>query len=137
MAFKRKDAPVTSFIPDPKPEKTVKQQPAKIKKFSKRREYENKVYLTIRDVFLKGKICPITGEPATEIHHKRGRIGSLFTDVRYFLAVSRNGHIKIENSPAWAKKMGYSLERTTENDKDDRTTTGHDDAGGGKSSPKK
>lgn len=137
MAFKRKDAPVTSFIPDPKPEKTMKKQPAKIKKFSKRREYENKVYLTLREIFLKGKICPITGGPAEDVHHKRGRIGSLLTDVRFFLAVSREGHCMIEANPLWAKQMGYSLERTTENDKDDRTITGHDDARGGESTPEK
>lgn len=113
----------------------MKKQQGKIKPLSKKRDDQNKVYLTLRDVFLKGKICPITGDVATEIHHRKGRIGPLLTDVRFFLAVSREGHWLIENSPLWAKQMGYSLERTTENDKDDRTTTGHDDAGGGKSSP--
>lgn len=85
------------------------QQP--IRKVSIERGKENKAYMTLREVFLKDKICPITGQPATEVHHKKGRIGKLLCDVKYWLAVSREGHIKIENNPEWAKEQGYSLSR--------------------------
>ena len=83
----------------------------RVNKESPKRSKENKSYLVLRELFLKDKICPITGEPATEIHHKKGRIGELLCDVKYWLAVSRTGHIKIENNPEWAKQQGYSLSR--------------------------
>lgn len=82
-----------------------------IKKTSDKRAKENKSYLTLREVFLKDKFCPITGQIATQIHHKKGRIGSLLCDVRYWLAVSDEGHKKIELNPIWAKEQGYSLSR--------------------------
>lgn len=78
---------------------------------SEKRSKEERAYLTLREVFLKDKICPITGQPATEIHHKKGRIGKLLCDVKYWLAVSREGHIWIENNPKEAKEKGYSLDR--------------------------
>ena len=48
---------------------------------------------------------------ATEVHHKKGRIGKLLTDIRYFLGVCRECHNKIELNPTWAKENGYSLNR--------------------------
>ncbi|WP_262885687.1 hypothetical protein [Myroides sp. LoEW2-1] len=41
----------------------------------------------------------------------KGRVGSLFLDTRYWLAVSREGHRMIEENPKWAKEKGYSLNR--------------------------
>lgn len=100
-----------TFRPDPKPERKEKAKPAKISPLSKKRKAENKEYLTLRDVFLNGKICPITKQKATQVHHKKGRIGKLLTDVRFWLAVSAEGHKKIEENPEWAKENGYSLNR--------------------------
>jgi hypothetical protein len=99
------------FNPQPKPEPKAKAKPKKIKPRSDKRAKEEKEYHTLCEVFLRGKICPVTGEPATEVHHKKGRIGKLLTDVRFFLGVSRKGHKKIEENPEWAKEMGYSLDR--------------------------
>lgn len=85
-----------------------------IKKVSEKRKIENKVYLDLRKIYLnkpENKICPITGEKTTEIHHKKGRIGDLLNDTRFWMAVSRKGHQIIENNPEWAKKYGYSLNR--------------------------
>ena len=100
------------FRPDPKPEKQEKKPKTKIAPISKKRSKENKEYNTLREVFLTGKICPVTGQKATEVHHKAGRTGKLYLDVRYWLAVSREGHRKIEENPEWAKENGYSLKRT-------------------------
>ena len=61
--------------------------------------------------------------PATEIHHSAGRRGyidqyaydnkiSAFLDERYWLAVSNDGHIKIEADTIWAKDMGFSIVRS-------------------------
>lgn len=82
-----------------------------IKKLSTKRAAQQREYLKRRAAFLEGKTCPVTGEQATEIHHKKGRIGELLTDETYWLAVSRQGHRQIEERPEWAKENGYSLSR--------------------------
>ena len=94
-------------------QKTIKEFKP-IPKISQKRKIENAKYIVLRIEFLgkkENQICPITGKKTTEIHHKKGRVGSLFLDVRYWLAVSREGHKKIEENPVWAKKEGYSLSR--------------------------
>ena len=94
-------------------QKTIKEFKP-IPKISQKRKIENLKYQVLRTEFLgkkENQVCPITGKKTTEIHHKKGRVGSLFLDVRYWLAVSREGHKKIEENPVWAKKEGYSLSR--------------------------
>ena len=94
-------------------QKTIKEFKP-IPKISQKRKIENAKYIVLRIEFLgkkENQVCPITGKKTTEIHHKKGRVGSLFLDVRYWLAVSREGHKKIEENPVWAKKEGYSLSR--------------------------
>lgn len=50
--------------------------------------------------------------PSTEVHHMKGRATiELLLDQRYWRAVSREGHVKIEMNPEWAKEMGFSLSR--------------------------
>ena len=94
-------------------QKTIKEFKP-IPKISQKRKIENAKYIVLRIEFLgkkENEICPITNKKTTEIHHKKGRVGSLFLDVRYWLAVSREGHRMIEENPEWAKKEGYSLSR--------------------------
>lgn len=94
----------------PKPKKAA----STIAKRSKKRETQEKLYSQLRKAYLakpENKTCPITKQPSTEVHHKKGRIGDLLLDTRYWLAVSREGHRKIEENPEWAKEMGYSLSR--------------------------
>lgn len=89
------------------------------KRSSKRIEQENQ-YKIIRKVFLSraaNQLCPITGKKATTIHHKKGRIGNLLNDTRYWVALSMEGHKFVEENPEWAKENGYSLSRLT-NDQD-------------------
>lgn len=83
-------------------------------KMSAKRKVESKLYSELRIQFLsnpKNQICPITGKPTTDIHHKRGRRGSLFLDTTYWVALSREGHEYVENNPEWAYENGYSLKR--------------------------
>lgn len=90
---------------------------AKIKPVSDKRKIENLKYSAQRIIFLgkpENKICPITKKPTTDIHHKRGRVGSLFLDERYWVALSREGHRYVEENPEWAKENGYSLNRLTD-----------------------
>lgn len=85
-----------------------------IKKVSDKRKIENAKYLLLRIEFLgkpENKKCPITGKPTTDVHHMKGRIGSLLLDTRYWVALSREGHKFVEENPEWAKENGYSLNR--------------------------
>lgn len=86
----------------------------KISPVSKKRKIENAQYSVLRIQFLskpENQKCPITGWPTTDIHHKKGRVGSLFLDTRYWIALSREGHSYVEENPEWAKENGYSLGR--------------------------
>ncbi len=49
--------------------------------------------------------------PATEVHHKRGRVGSLLTDPSLFMAVSRTGHEWIHFNTGESYAKGYMLPR--------------------------
>lgn len=51
-----------------------------------------------------------------QIHHKKGRLGELLFDKRYFLAVCQNCHSYIENNPEFAISHGYSLSRLAKED---------------------
>jgi len=97
--------------------------PTRIKQVSEKRKLEDIEYKRLRLEFLsksENKICPITGQQATEVHHKRKRRGyadnwarenkiSLYLDTRFWLGVSRDGHDWIENNPEEAYKLGYSI----------------------------
>lgn len=90
------------------------ESPKAIKKVSQKRNLENKDYTKVRKVFLESLIfCQVKGCKglATEVHHKKGRIGKLLTDISYFLGVCRECHNKIELQPTWAKENEYSLNR--------------------------
>lgn len=81
---------------------------------SKKRIEQEKIYTQLRKAFLNKKenrICPIKGTLTTDVHHKKGRIGNLLLDTNYWIALSREGHIKVEENPIWAKENGYSLSR--------------------------
>lgn len=93
-------------------------KPTKLKHETEKRGKENLEYLRKRKEFLslpENEFCAVfPWLRATEIHHKKGRIGKLLTDERYFLAVSRKGHRKIENNPEWAYEQGFSIRRTND-----------------------
>lgn len=85
-----------------------------IPKVSKKRKIENLQYQVLRKQFLEkpdNRTCPITGLPTTDIHHKKGRTGTLFLNTDYWIALSREGHKQVEENPQWAKENGYSLNR--------------------------
>lgn len=95
-------------------ENSERKKKTPIKKVSDKRKIENLQYAANRIVFLnrpENRTCPITGTPTTDIHHKKGRTGSLFLDETYWVALSREGHRHVEENPEWAKENGYSLSR--------------------------
>lgn len=81
---------------------------------SVKRAKQEREYSAIRVQFLYDyPVCQVPGCYMTshQVHHKKGRIGDLLTDVRYFLAVCWGCHKQIEENPKWAKENGYSLSR--------------------------
>ncbi len=93
------------YMREDKQPKQLKRTP--IKKVSTKRSKENAQYLNTRMKFLIGKTCPITGRPATEVHHVDGRENSRLNDETEWLAVTREGHQKIHLNPTWARENGY------------------------------
>lgn len=88
--------------------------PKPIAKTSDKMAQALKVYAVQRRDFLKANpICEVFKDrPSIEVHHMKGRATiELLLDTNYWLAVSREGHQKIELNPDWAKEMGYSLSR--------------------------
>jgi hypothetical protein len=84
-----------------------------IAKVAAERQQVNKEYEKVKREFLaKKKFCEVCmTEPATAVHHKRGRVGKYLTDVRYFLATCFPCHRLIEEDPLFAKREGYSESR--------------------------
>jgi hypothetical protein len=99
-----------------------------IPKVSAKQKAKLAEYYKVRADFmnnLKSQVCPVFPDKCvTDVHHKKGREGfadawakenniPLLIDTRYFLAVSRAGHQKIENQPEWAKENNFSEDRLT------------------------
>lgn len=54
--------------------------------------------------------CPVITfdppAPSTDLHHKRGRAGTLLYDKRFFMAGCRTCHDWIHDNPAKARELG-------------------------------
>lgn len=70
-------------------------------------------YRIVRDQWLNDHpFCEVCGTPFNiQLHHKRGRIGSLLTDTRYMATLCDTHHRKAELNPEWAKSVGLSENR--------------------------
>ena len=104
-----------TFKPNPKPEPKPKKakQPLKRTKInprSKKREAENKVYLMLREKFLRDNpICAVFPlMDSTEVHHTYSGKDrdKYFLIVETWLAVSRKGHKWIHDNPKEARELG-------------------------------
>ena len=95
-----------------------------IKKVSGKMASLLNVYETKRRKFLRDnpKCAVYPNKKSTTIHHRAGRVGfhdewarvngvPRLIDERWFLAVSMEGHVKIEREVDWAKENGFSLNR--------------------------
>lgn len=84
------------------------------------RRSNKEIYLKLREEFLKThKLCPVAAagllgvpwsRPTVDIHHKHGRVGNLLIDIRYWMAVCREGHDWIHHNPRNAMRMGWMKE---------------------------
>ena len=95
----------------PEPEK---KQPKRISIKSLKRMAEDRLYLKKRKEYLTAHIrCEVKGcnRVSEDIHHKKGRVGKLLFDERYFLSVCRIHHAEIEIKPSWAKENNLSTSR--------------------------
>jgi len=99
-----------NFRPNPKPEPTPKKKPKAIKGMSKKRAKDSKEYTTLRELFLKDKICQVNQDArAEEVHHiYSGKDRNThYLDVNTWLAVCRECHRYIHANPIWARENGY------------------------------
>jgi hypothetical protein len=102
---------------EPKSYKVSKknQSPAyRIKSVSTKKLSELKDYRVLRDRYLDDhKVCqhPDCKNLSEDLHHAKGRVGALLTDVRFFKALCRKCHRWVEDNPEEAKALGLSLSR--------------------------
>lgn len=102
---------------DPKPEKVEKPKYRKIRRVSKKLSREQQVYRKARKIHLEeNPFCVRCGFPGDQIHHAKGRIGSLLNDMRYFKTVCPTCHQWIEEHPHEAILKGYSFYRNHDDD---------------------
>lgn len=84
-----------------------------LKRVSKRRATQNKVYAKVRAEYLdQNPDCEVCGfKQSTQIHHRRGRFGSRLNDTAFFLAVCFECHNTIHTDPIWAYGKGHMVLR--------------------------
>lgn len=84
-----------------------------IRKVSRKREIENRIYSRTRKEFLslpENRICFIDGcsKPATTIEHTAGRIGSKYLDQTFWKPCCLEHNLELENNPTLSKKYQLS-----------------------------
>lgn len=96
---------------------TIKAKP--IPPRSQKRSKEERLYAAKRIIFIQehpmceAHISGICTEYATEVHHKKGRIGEDLLDETYWLALCHMCHDYIENNREFAMEKGFSIKRIT------------------------
>lgn len=85
----------------------------RVNPISERRKKSGVVYRALRSAFLEANPqCAVNPKKAsTDVHHARGRAGSLLIDARFWVAVSREGHDWIQAHPIEARQRGLLCER--------------------------
>lgn len=86
---------------------------------SQKRSKEERLYAAKRIIFIQehpmceAHISGICTEYATEVHHKKGRIGEDLLDETHWLALCHMCHDYIENNREFAMEKGFSIKRIT------------------------
>jgi hypothetical protein len=66
----------------------------------------------------KNPICAVCKKRKTQdVHHMKGKEGTLLIEVEFWLPVCRPCHTKINDDSKWAIEQGYSLKRNGSFDK--------------------
>ncbi len=95
----------------PKPKRPLKRT-VRPRQVSKKRSAQNRFYRVVRAGYMeKHPTCQHPGcmAPATDIHHRKGRIGDLLVDTRWFMSVCRPHHLHIHAHPLEARQAGLIL----------------------------
>lgn len=97
----------------------IKKQSESLSQAKKRYKKAREEFLSTHpccEVKIPGCLIPNDGynNEGIQVHHKKGRIGDLLWDKRYFLAVCANCHRFIEDHPFVAISNGWSLSRFSE-----------------------
>lgn len=94
-----------------KPTRVSKPRPRSLKKIKLDKQYSmlRVNFLTLHQHCQAA--LPGCSRVASEVHHKKGKVGELYLDVRYWLAVCRSCHQWIETHPADAQEKGFSIKR--------------------------
>jgi hypothetical protein len=85
-----------------------------IKPISDKKAIELKEYRIVRDAYLKANpVClyPNCANRDVQLHHAKGRVGSLLGDVKYFRSLCDTHHKFCELNPDKAKELGLSINR--------------------------
>lgn len=105
---RHKWTPRNSFEKCPAPGcRAARPAPKKLNPVSKKRADEMKAYNLMKDMWMPGKKCAVTGRPAEQVHHIKGRRGKLLCDIKHWLPVTQEGHDWIHNNPTEARAKGW------------------------------
>lgn len=87
---------------------TGKKPSKPLRQFSNRRLRVTRLYLFVRGFFLvrHPKCAGDSKKSATEVHHFQGKVGTLYLDWRFWLAVSRDTHNWIGDNIEAAQERG-------------------------------
>lgn len=85
-----------------------------VRQVSDKQRGRNKAYKAVADVFKAfhplcvccGPIFSRPPRPTSDVHHQRGKLGPLLTDVRFFLPACRECHDWIGAHPSDARALG-------------------------------
>lgn len=82
---------------------------------SKRQAKRDQAYAVVRVQALirDGGRCQRYGccAEATDVHHRRGRVGADLTDLELLVSLCRACHDEVHANPAWAYRVGLMLRR--------------------------
>lgn len=88
------------------------QRSTPVRQVSTRRAKENRAYSMLRREFLTTHpFCQVCSLAATDVHHRRGRVGADLLDVDHWSALCRECHRLVTERPAWAIDLGLSESR--------------------------
>jgi hypothetical protein len=103
-----KPAPAKKLFIDWSSKRHVKQR-KRVRQVSAAQRVKWDEYAGAKALFLMGRTrCERCNCVAVlELHHKRGRVGALLTDHRYFAALCRRCHRWVHENPAEARAAGW------------------------------
>lgn len=81
-----------------------------LRPFTQKRKGQLDTYRKLRLSYLKKfRFCRLCGKKATQIHHKRGRIGWRLCAEEFFMAICQDCHADIHANGRWAREKGFIL----------------------------